>query len=247
MPDIFCSDLPNDQDMIHALNTDAIPLPGLFTDACFGGAESKLIAVERKKVGDMADAILSGRFLYQAQVCKEQGSDVLALIVEGDRRSNPEDGMLEVPVWRINPRTMRRAEFWEQVRPVISYSRFEQYLIELDYLAGIIVKRSRDVKETAAIIRALRDQFQTPPDGHKSLHQIFSSVPRIGVDLVRPGLVRRVAKELPGIGYERSRTVAEHFKSVREMCNADAEEWSSLEGIGQKTAEKVILALGGAQ
>ena len=61
----------------------------------------------------------------------------------------------------------------------------------------------------------------------------------------RPGygrvvsLVRRVAKELPGIGWERSLLVEETFDSVRTMVNAPLEEWLEIEGIGKGIATKV--------
>jgi len=54
---IYTSDLPNDQDMIKALGSTAIPV-NLFTDACFSSVDDKVVAVERKKVGDMASCVL---------------------------------------------------------------------------------------------------------------------------------------------------------------------------------------------
>jgi len=123
---IFTSSLPNDQDMIRVLGSMAIPV-NLFTDACFSSVDGKVVAVERKKIGDMAFCILDGRFLFQMQTCKEAGADYLCLILEGRYRRNPEDGLLEVPVWGFNPRTNRRAEVWEPVRPTTMFSRFDQW------------------------------------------------------------------------------------------------------------------------
>jgi len=246
---VYCSNLPNDQDMIRALGSLAVPMP-LFTDCCFTGVgeqgESMLVAVERKKVGDLAQCINDGRLLHQLQVCRENSADVLCLVVEGRYRRNPDDGLLEIPVWGINPRTMHRAEIWQPVKPTMQYSRFDQYLTELAYLAGVIVKRTENVRETADVIQALYANFQTSPSQHQSLKQIFKP-PMPVVLLVRPSLVRRVAAELPGIGWGRSKVVAEHFPSVRAMVEADVKEWASLDGIGKKTAEKVVRALGGGK
>ena len=245
---IYTSNLLNDADMIKALGSIAVPLPIAVGDACFSGigvnGDVILVAVERKKIGDMVSCILDGRYLHQAQISKELGADILCLIVEGAIRSNPDDGLLEVPVWGINPRTMRRAQLWEPVKPTISYSRFDQYLTELDYLANIIVKRSADVRETASIIKALWDNFQTAPDKHNSLHQIFSAPPP-RVFLTRPSLVRRVAKEISGIGWERSAAVADEFPTVRAMVDAGVKDWESIEGIGKKTAQKAVRDLNG--
>lgn len=244
---IYTSNLPNDQDMIRALGPIAVPMP-LFTDACFAGVGDNdtqlLVGIERKKIGDLCQCLHDGRLMFQLQVSKEAGCDVLCLIVEGDCRPNPEDGVLEMPVWGINAK-LKRAQHWTPVLPITTYSRFDQYLTELDYLAGVIVKRSRNVQETAAIIKALWLNFQTAPDGHNSLKQMFKP-PAPTVQLVRPSLVRRVASELPGIGWERSRVVAEYFQSVREMVEAGVERWAALDGIGKKTALKVVQALRGS-
>ncbi|MGR3295844.1 MAG: helix-hairpin-helix domain-containing protein [Candidatus Bathyanammoxibius sp.] len=243
---IYTSNLANDQDMIRALGSIAVPIP-LFTDACFTGVgdndTSLLIGVERKKIGDLCQCLHDGRLMFQFQVSKEAGCDVLCLIVEGDCRPNPDDGVLEIPVWGINTK-LKRAQHWTPVLPTTTYSRFDQYFTELDYLAGVIVKRSRNVQETAAIIKALWLNFQTAPADHNSLKRIFKP-PAPTVQLVRPSLVRRVAIELPGIGWKLSGVVAAHFQSVREMVEAGVERWAALDGIGKKTAAKVVQALRG--
>ncbi|MFA5937189.1 MAG: ERCC4 domain-containing protein [Candidatus Paceibacterota bacterium] len=236
--------------MIKALGSVAVPMPLQTGDCAFFGVSDTdtalRICVERKKIGDIAQCINDGRYIHQAQSAKDAEFDVLCLIAEGRIRCNPDDGLLEVPVWGISHRTMRRCEMYQPVKPAMQYSRFDQFLTELDYLAGIIVKRSEDVRETACIIKSLYANFQTAPSKHGSLKQIYEQ-PIGHVLLTRPSLLRRMAKELSGIGWERSRTVSEYFKSVREMANADAKCWQGIEGIGKKTAEKVIKELNGGK
>jgi len=242
---IYTSNLPNDQDLIKALGSMAVPV-SLFTDTCFSSVDGKVIAIERKKVGDMASCILDGRFLFQMQNCKEAGADYLVLILEGRYRRNPDDGLLEVPVWVpfVNAGGYRkRREEWQPVKPSIMFGRFDQYLTELQRDVGIIVKHTENVRGTADTILALYQNFQTPPDQHQSLNQIFKP-PTPSVQLVKPSLVRRVASELPGIGWGRSGVVAERFLTIRAMVDADWKEWASLDGIGKKTAQKVVQALG---
>ena len=249
---IYTSDLPNDQDLIKALGSMAIPV-NLFTDACFASVDEKLIACERKKIGDLCACINNGRFLFQMQNCKSAGADYLILISEGRYRRNPDDGVLEAPVWGFNPRTNHRAEVWEPVKPTTMFSRFDQYLTELQRDAGIIVKHTENVRGTADTILALYQNFQTPPDQHQSLNQIFKP-PTPSVQLVRPSLVRRIASELPGIGWEWSGVVADCFPTVYDMMSASIDTWSNLEKqssngkkrkLGKKIAEKIIKSLGG--
>ncbi len=248
MPSLYLTESRNDDDLAKQLGSMAIRCPITHTDVLFFGAsdtgEPLRVGCERKKIGDMVNSIVGGRYLYQAQCAKESGIDILVLIVEGKLRPNPRDGLLETLSWGVDSRTFRRRLFYQPTKPAITYSRFDQYLTELDYLAGIIVKRAQSVQETANIIKALWDNFQTPPSKHQSLHQIYSA-PTDKILLTRPGLVQRVAKELHGIGWARSRAVAGRFKNVRGMVNASADTWQEVEGIGKKTAESVVRELDG--
>jgi len=38
--------------------------------------------------------------------------------------------------------------------------------------------------------------------------------------------------------------VVEHFNTIAEMLEAEPEEWMKIDGIGEKTAEKVVKELG---
>ena len=258
---VYCSNLNNDADMIKALGSIAVPLPIDHGDATFSGVnyqgDSLLISIERKHLGDLAACITDGRYLSQAQKAKELGADVLVLILEcGETRANPDDGILEMKVWHpftnANGQHKMREE-WVPVRPVIMNTRFQDYLFELTYLLGIVVMRSRDVKETARIIEALYSWFQRTE--HGSLKQIYKQPPPV-VSLVRPSLVKRIATELPGLGWDWGQAVSEKFKTVREMVDAKADDWANLEltsnkgrkhKLGTKTATKIVTALKGAQ
>jgi ERCC4-type nuclease len=232
--------------MIKALGSIAIPC-SLFTDCVFWGdgldGEVLTIGVERKKIGDLAQCINTGRLLNQMQIAKENNADVYCLIVEtGEIRPDPDDGVLETRVWRVDPVTHKKRQYWDPVLPIITYSRLDQYLTELDYLAGVIVKRSFDVRETAAIILALYTWFQRPLDRHQSLKMIYKQ-PRPSVSLVRPGLLRRLASELPDIGWEKSGAAEQHFGSVIGMMLADEKDWQRIPGIGKTTAQRVVASI----
>ncbi len=253
---IYCSNLPNDQDMIKALGSLALPLPIATGDACFDGVgpdnRAILICLERKHAGDLAQCILSGRYQHQLQIAKENGADTFVLCLEAPQlRASPEDGILEQLNWGINPRTMHRCQIWEPVKPTISYSRFDQFLTEVQYLAGVIYKRTSNVQETASVIKALWINFQTPPDAHNSLHTVYHQ-PRQGILLVKPSLARRVASELPNIGWQWGKTVAEKFPTVKDMVSATVEDWAGLEHVdengkrrklGVKVAERIAQAI----
>lgn len=235
MNPLFVTTAANDSDLRHYLSS-AIPAPIPCGDAIFNGADGVRASIERKKIPDMVACIHSGRYLNQARNSVDHGFNRLVIIVEGVVRPG-ETGLLET----IPDSDPLR---WVPVMPETTYYRFNQYLDQLSLYCGILVKRSETVMETAAQVMSLYRMLQCHPEEHKSLNQMYVEPPGRAW-LVKPSLVRRVAHELPGIGWERSGEVAGHFKSVREMCMAGEEEWGSIPGIGRKTARGVVSAIGG--
>jgi len=214
-------------------------MPLLFTDACFTGVgeggKPVLVAVERKLVPDLATCMNDGRLMRQIQRAKDNNADVFVLIVEGAYKCDHgfgSSGLLVIP--HRSAGESRRE--WVPVKPIMTFSRLEQFLFELDWLAGVVVRRSDGVRQTADIIKALYTNFQSAPDQHQSLKKLYR-MPSPVVPLQKPSLVRRVAKELRGIGWERSRAIDGHFSSVMAMCEADTSEWATIPGIDKKIAE----------
>ncbi len=230
--------------MIQALGSVALPVPLACGDCAFFGvgADNRplRIAVERKKIGDLASCILDGRYIYQAQRAKSAGFDILALIVEGRVHCNSDDGLLEIPVWGISPRTLRRCQIYEPVKLAITYSRWCQYLFEIYYLLGIPVFRTESVQETACVIKGLWSWFQRPD--HQSMKVVYKQ-PSPTMLLTKPRLVRRMAVELKGVGWERSIEVSKRFSTVAEMLRAVEEDWSTIPGIGKKLAKSIVTEL----
>jgi ERCC4-type nuclease len=59
----------------------------------------------------------------------------------------------------------------------------------------------------------------------------------------KPSLIRRIASEFSGIGWERARAVEKHFGTLRKMFEAEESEWREVEGIGKLTAKKCWTVL----
>ena len=240
---ILCSNLPNDQDLIASFRhagCDVTPMP-LFTDVAFSGVgeggKPILVAVERKTLSDLASCMNNGRLLQQIKKVQDYNTDVFALIVEGRYKCSSmpgEAGLVTVP----------RGASWVPLRPVTTFNRFTQYLVELAWLYGVLVMHSDNSAFTAAMIKAMFANFQRPPGEHKSMDKFCSSAPMVAL-LSEPGLVRRVAKELPSIGWERSKAVSDRFPTVAAMCAARVKDWAAIPGIGAPTARRIVEALRG--
>lgn len=109
----------------------------------------------------------------------------------------------------------------------------------METLGGLKVRRTVTEAETVRTIQSL--YFWWQKDSHKSLHTFNTAVDAAAVD--RPGLLRRVAAQLPLIGWERSVAVARKFGTVVNMANADRADWMSIDGIGAGIADKVVKAI----
>jgi ERCC4-type nuclease len=263
MSPMYITQMPNDRDLVRELGNSAIVIPLECGDVNFfavGGWKSdkeSLVLIERKKIGDIASCIHTGRYLHQAQNGYEFGADFLILIVEGDIKASPE-GLLMTrrqvayhQTFVVSPKSRRHKSAlvspshtsrWYPVEPYIEYSRLSQYLDELHWLCGIQVLRSANVAETASQIKALWTMFRKPPAKHGSLEQFYHQPMR--VDLLRkPSLVRKIAAELPGIGWERSKEIAVKFGSVSNMVVAGVDDWQTVPGIGKSLAQSCVAAL----
>jgi ERCC4-type nuclease len=227
---IYVTTAANDKDLLKL----GPPVPIRHGDAIFVGKQMRAdglpiqVCVERKKMRDLVNCINDGRHLQQVRQAFSAGFDYYTLILESLWRET-KDGDTEY----------RSGKNW--VRVGMPWSRIQAYLIELHYLMGVRVVYSKNVKETIQSIKALYKFFQT--EEHDSLKRFYVA-PVDGMLLQQPSLMRRVAKELPGIGWERSLVVEAKWNSVRDMVNAPVEEWLELDGIGKGIASRVQEELG---
>lgn len=262
---IFVTSAPNDRDLAQGLGNMALVCPLPHGDACFFGYPDPdqdgypiRVCIERKKLQDMVGCILSGRYLHQVQCAHEAGFKYLCLILEvKDIRPGEVTGLVETLSYKAFPgrpfRPMRGISLrppkapkrsWTTTTPEIPYSRFDQFFTEIQRDMGVIYKRSHSIEETVSIVKATWLNFQKPPDEHHSLEQIYTQPHRVEL-LNKPGLVRRAAKEIDGIGWERSLEVSKRFHTVSSMCAASVRDWESIPGIGKKIARSAVSQLTG--
>jgi ERCC4-type nuclease len=227
---IYVTTAANDKDLIRPLQ--GVPLGLQHTgDVWFegvSGGELAHICVERKHMRDLVNCINDGRHLQQIRQAHDERFSHYILIVEALWRES-KDGEAEY----------KRGRNW--VRAGMPWTRIQSYLIELHYLMGVHVIYSKSLKETVGTIKALHKFFET--EEHDSLKRFYTA-PATTILLRQPSLIRRMAKELSGIGWERSLVVEEKWQSVRDMVNAPVDEWLELEGIGKGIATKVQEELG---
>jgi DNA excision repair protein ERCC-4 len=112
-----------------------------------------------------------------------------------------------------------------------SYNSSQGAIITVSLVLGIPILRSRDPSETARLIVYAARQVESIAQG---------AVRRGGY---RPREKERrqafILQGLPGIGTHLAKRLLDTFGSVEAVILASSEELQSVDGIGQKSAEKI--------
>lgn len=228
---IFASQDRDPTDIIRYFGDMATRIPLAFGDfAFFGWGEGHTpisISVERKRILDAINSVRDGRLAAQV-VRARRVHQVVYIIVEGRFRPGI-DGLIELP----------RRGGWVVVEPAMEYRRLDNSLNTLHH-AGFLVRRTETPRETAEVVLNLYHWWQRPPEEHTTGQGIYQG----HMSLRGLSLLRRMAQELPGIGWELSARVEQSFESVQEMVGADVDRWQQIEGIGKGKAEAVVRGLG---
>lgn len=189
------------------------------------GGMPYLIGIERKEIHDFIDSFTSGRLQGHQIPGMANSFNKSYLIVEGIiRRSGNVLQVMQRGKWRDLP---------------LPANTVDKVITTIESVAGITTRFTGTLYETALVIQSLHEWWLVGYDSHKS-HLGFSVEPMPVCIFGKPPLIRRIAKELPGIGWERSSEVEKHFGSVEAMLMAGVKEWQSIPKIGKKLAERIV-------
>lgn len=190
------------------------------------------VGLELKTLGDMLGCIVDGRFSgYQLPGLIRHYHQVY-LLIEGKFRPDPTNGVLQVPgkgsTWKVAEFGTRR---W-------MYRDLDCFLATLEIHANVKVRRTFDRRESALTVRNLHHWWTDKTyDEHRSTCMFDQS----GEPAIGPlSLMRRIAKELPGIGWTKSQRVEKHFDSIVEMVLASPEDWRGVEGVGNGISVRIV-------
>ena len=203
------------------------------------------IGVEVKKLNDALACMVDGRFTGHQVPGLVQQYDRAYLLVEGLWRPDPKSGVLQLGRGSWDGDKFGGA--WRDASSGYSRFTFRQFtgwLESVSALANIKIVRSNSEAETVQWVLSLEQWWQKPWKEHRSLQGFHEERPNAAL-MVKPPLRRRMAAELPGIGWQRSGEVAKKFATVKEMVNAPVEQWQEIPGIGGGIAAKVVAAIEG--
>lgn len=218
-----------------------------FGDAAFCGSGPDgglLIGVEIKAVGDALLCMDDGRFAGHQLPGLVQTYARVWLVVEGAYSVQQSSARLTMV------RSGKRSKLAGYGERKHNYSGLTNWLTTMEECGGVRVRQTVNRAETAAFIGCLYHWWSKPYDRHRShlaLHKqhkfpVKTNQPA-GTFLVKPSLLRRIASELPGIGWTRSGAVAQHFQTVERMMEATVQEWMEVDGVGKTVAQSVYESL----
>lgn len=187
------------------------------------------IGVEYKSILDLCNSMRSGRLSGHQIPGMLKMYSVSYLLVCGIWKAGT-DGALHV---------YRYAQ-WVKIEPgkrAFQYREVTGYLETLAQKGGVQVRLVSNETEAAHWIAMAYNWWAKPWDQHSSLSVMYNPNPSVGIST--PSEVRRVAKELPGVGWERSGAVERAFPTIEAMILATEEEWRAVPGIGKHLAAKI--------
>lgn len=118
------------------------------------------------------------------------------------------------------------------------------WLFQLDQ-AGVRTYYTENYIGTARLLAAIYSSCQKPPEEHSTLQRYFR--PRIQIKKQNPFVKALMGLSLTyqlGIGEDKATKLASKYNSIFDIVMAEVDELCEVEGIGKKTAEKLITSLG---
>lgn len=210
-----------------------------FADAMFLGRGPEDIPVhvgiEIKRLDDMLNSMVDGRFAGHQLPGLVRDYHQIYLIIEGHYRPNPETGVLQVH----NGRPAKWIDL-ELGTKQWTARELHGFLTTIETRYHVHLRRAFDRRETAGLILDLHHWWS---DKLYEAHRSAQAIDFSGEPLIPASTLRRVAAQLPLIGWKRSGAVADHFPSIASMVMASELEWRHIDGIGQKIAAGVVREL----
>lgn len=201
------------------------------------GGKAVQCAVEYKKLDDVLKCMVDGRFTaHQLPGLLENYQRVYLLIELGRTRVDRNTGILQKARdgrWYDIQRagrgfTMRDLEHW--ITTIVEHT-------------GIVVDKTFDEYESARWVIAKYSWWTSKGwEQHDSLKQFHVEQPPYAT-FVKPSLLRRMAKELDGVRWQKSEAIAKRFRSVRRMACANEREWEEVDGIGRTMADRIVKSI----
>lgn len=213
---------------------------GPITDSNPDGIVS--IGIERKTISDFFSSTHSGRLVAEQIPKLIDLYEYRYLIIEGMARVDWSSGELMETwngQWVPVSRKIKHRE--------VSYTG-EQLLGAMNTIATftpITLIRTFNLDDTLDVCATLWHWWSKPYDKHSTMKKFHALNPQTTVTIEKASFLRRVAKELNGVSWEKSAGLESRFPSVALMCEAEVQDFRDIPGIGQVLSNRIYNQLRG--
>lgn len=204
------------------------------------------VGIERKKVDELLGCVTDSRFTGTQIPGLLNTYDHAWLLVEGAYVPDVDDIILKGRAFQSKRGAVPMIAFHEAGfgRSRHLYSNFTKFQITVQVKARLYRERTLSAPESVQWIAALYRWYQKPWAQHKSVYTIDETRPEQAILDVRT-LKRRLAAQLPGVAWSRSKQVDQYFPSVAAMFSAGELEWREALGVakGRKLAKSIVTSI----
>lgn len=194
------------------------------------------IGIERKALPDFVTSMYDGRLPGHQLPGLLSNYQEVWIVVEGLWSASPKTGHVTVPKGK------KWVDF-EVGQKAVMARELESMLLTLEMKGGCRVRLTRGKRETCLFLAALYHWWVDVGEGQHRSHLRFRTVTADQALLHTPSVCRKIAAQLPGVGWTRSGAIAQSFGSVAAMVAADEKRWQEIEGVGKVLAKRIVEAI----
>lgn len=204
------------------------------------------IVVERKRIEDLVQSMQSKRLSGHQLPGMAANYDYCYLMVEGVWRPGPE-GQLQIGRGSFESESTFGGRWLPSRERGLLYRSVDNYLASLELMAGVIYRRTMGPLETVATVIDLFRWWEKPWADHRAHLGVYAPAVatrgkgRLTLAPRKVSVAEKIAMQLPGLD-TKAQLVAEHFRTARNMANANESEWKAIKGVGKVTAREVVEA-----
>lgn len=206
-----------------------------FADFAFLGRGEEevpvLVGIERKKIMDYLSCTITGRFSGHQLPGLKGYYNAPYLVIEGYWRSDKGTGLMirhDKSFISLGNRKFTTRGFWGTVNSIVTFEH-------------IPVLLTPNKAETVKLVLSLH-HWWTHKEYEKHRSHLLPQMPK-RVKLHRPGLVHRILEQLPDVGFERAKEIAEVVGSVEELCSMSINDFRAIPNVGRIMAERIYNEL----
>lgn len=196
------------------------------------------VGVEIKTLSEALDNIVTGRFAGHQLPGIIQDFEVSYFIVYGELRQDAH-GIICVPRKGGIKRLKLGGRYY-------MWRDFQQWLITMELRGDQHVRFMATKRDVGNFILALYKWWTGKKWEEHRAHLALDTSGRSSL-VSEVSLARRVAKELPRVGWGKSAAVEGRFPTVKAMVGAKEEEWKEIDGVGKLMAGRIYRALRGQE